>query len=101
MKTKTKSLKKRSEATARAARKFRTMRVEANERIKIAENINSCLMLVKNHGPGEVIIKTGYHNPVELPSGQLRLVRTIDWICIEGKDKNSALLEFEFMPTAK
>jgi hypothetical protein len=77
------------------------MRVEANERIMIAENVSPCLMVVKNHGPGEVKIEPGYGDPVELLPGQLRLVRTFERICIEGRDKNSALIEVEFMPTAK
>ena len=102
MKPNIKSLKKRrSNATARTARKFRTMRVEANERITIAEEAPPCLMVVKNHGPGKVKIETKYRNPVELLSGQLRLVQTFEHICIEAMDKNSALLEVEFMPTAK
>ena len=77
------------------------LKPEENERITIAENISPCLMVVKNHGPGEVKIETGYGDPMELLSSQLRLVRTFGRICVEGRDKNSALLEVEFMPIAK
>ena len=77
------------------------MRVEANERITIAEYVSPCLMVVQNHGPGEVKIETGYGGPVELLTGQLRLVRTLNKICVEGRDKNSELFEVEFMPTAE
>ena len=56
-------------------------------------------MVVKNHGPGTIVVDTGYsfENAKLLP-GRVRVIRT--YMKVEAKtiDESSALLEFEYMP---
>jgi hypothetical protein len=105
MKSKSKiSKKSKSEQPHREAssttreRRFWAMRVEPMERIAIAENITTCLMVIQNHGPGKIGVHA-YGDQVELMPGKMRVIRAIDHIHVESKDENSALIELEFMPT--
>jgi hypothetical protein len=84
--------------------KFWTMRIEPGAPTVIAERIapRTMMIVIQNHGPGKVVINTGYRDEVgEILPGRVRLMSINDKIHVETIDEKSALLEFEFMPTLK
>ena len=56
-------------------------------------------MVVKNHGPGTIVVDTGYdYDNVKLLPGQVRVIATYKKVEAMTLDEDSAVLEFEYMP---
>ena len=75
------------------------MHIEPGAPTIIGENIVPGAMVVKNHGPGTIVVDTGYsYENVKLLPGRVRVIRTYMKVEAMTIDENSALLEFEYMP---
>ena len=56
-------------------------------------------MVMKNHGPGTIVVNTGYdYDNVKLLPGRVQVIATYNKVKAMTLDENSALLEFEYMP---
>jgi hypothetical protein len=79
--------------------KFWTMRIEPGAPTVLGEKILPGIMVVKNHGPGTIVVDTGYdYENVKLLPGWVRVIMTDNKVEAKTIDENSALLEFEYMP---
>lgn len=79
--------------------KFWTTRIGSGAPTVLGENIVPGTMVVKNHGPGTIVVDTGYsYENVQLLPGRVRVIRTNMKVEAMALDENSALLEFEYMP---
>src|SRR5471030_11242 len=81
---------------------FWTMRIEPGAPTVLGKDIWPGTMVIKNHGPGTIVVDTGYgfgeSQHVKLLPGLVRVVATHNKVDIATIDENSALLEFEYMP---
>jgi hypothetical protein len=79
--------------------KFWTMCIESGVPAVIGENIWQGIMIMKNHGPGTIIVDTGraYEN-VKLLPGRVQVIATYNMVEAMTIDERPALLEFEYMP---
>jgi hypothetical protein len=83
------------------ARNFWVLRLEPMERLLLGSNLCPGVMIMRNHGPGEIAVDT-YGTPnLTFPPGSVRLVRTYEYVELESIDDKWAAIEFEFAPTAK
>ena len=79
--------------------KFWTMRIEPGAPTVLGERILPGIMVVKNHGPGTIVVDTGYnYENVKLLPGRVQVIGTYNKVEAMTIDENSALLEFEYMP---
>jgi hypothetical protein len=82
--------------------KFWTMRIEPGAPTILGKEIWPGTMVMKNHGPGTIVVDTGYgyceNQHVKLLPGQVRVIATHEKVDVATIDENSALLEFEFNP---
>jgi hypothetical protein len=107
MKMKTKVTKKvRTESPDREAtlvdRKFWTTLIPPGAPIVLGKNLYLGTMVMQNHGPGSIMVDTGYvDDDVKLQPGQVRVMSTRQKIQVATTDGKPALLEFEFMLALK
>jgi hypothetical protein len=107
MKMKTKVTKKvRTEIPDREAtlvdRKFWTTLIPPDAPIVLGKNLYLGTMVMQNHGPGSIMVDTGYvDDDVKLQPGQVRVMSTRQKIQVATTDGKPALLEFEFMLALK
>jgi hypothetical protein len=107
MKMKTKVTKKvRTEIPDREAtlvdRKFWTTLIPPGGPIVLGKNLYLGTMVMQNHGPGSIMVDTGYvDDDVKLQPGQVRVMSTRQKIQVATTDGKRALLEFEFMLALK
>ena len=82
--------------------KFWTIRIESGVPTIIGEQIWPAIMVMKNHGPGTIVVDTGrsYEN-VKLLPGRVQVIATHNNVEAMTIDENSALREFEFIPKAR
>jgi hypothetical protein len=79
-------------------RKFWTMGVPAGERILLGR-LSSCLMVVKNHGPGKIVVDLDYpREGFEILPGYVRALTCEGPVHLKGPDAGIALAEFRLMP---
>jgi|PersoiStandDraft_1058852.scaffolds.fasta_scaffold26059_2 hypothetical protein len=82
--------------------KFWTMRIEPGAPTVLGGGISPGTMVMKNHGPGTIVVDAGYDyddsQHVELLPGLVRVITTHNKVEVATIDENSALLEFEYMP---
>ncbi|MGB9043021.1 MAG: hypothetical protein WCC81_11195 [Pseudolabrys sp.] len=79
---------------------FWTMRIEPKARIVLGKDIWPGIMVMKNHGPGAIVVDTGYDfgdSHIELSPGLVRLIPIYKKVDVATID-DSALLEFEYVP---
>ena len=82
---------------------FWTMRIEPGAPAVLGQNIWAGTMVMKNYGPGAIVVDSGYGfgNPhVELLPGCVRVIATDNNVEVATID-NSALLEFEYLPKVR
>ena len=79
---------------------FWTMRIEPGAPTVLGREIWPGTMVIKNHGPGTIVVDTDYGESarVELLPGQVRVTAIHNKVEVATIDENSALLEFEYMP---
>lgn len=88
--------------TSSPGRSFWTVRVEPGGPLVLGKNLYPGTVIMKNHGPGAIMVDTGYVNDEpRLQPDQVRVMATRDKIQIATTDGKSALLEFEFMPAPR
>jgi hypothetical protein len=79
--------------------KFWTMRIEPGEPAVIGEKICQGIMVMKNHGPGTIVVDTGHgYENVKLLPGRVQVIATYNKVEVMTIDASSALLEFEYVP---
>jgi hypothetical protein len=96
-----KSQNRRPTCEPTCARNFWALRLEPMERLLLASTLCPGVMIMRNHGPGEIMVDTYGTPQLTLPAGRLRLVRTFEYLEVESVDEKWARVEFDFMPTAK
>lgn len=83
-------------AFAPTDRKFWTVRVDLGEPKVLGKHLPPGLMVMHNHGPGGIHVKTGWPDlDVILPAGDTQIARVRDQIGLAVFDK-AATLEFEY-----
>jgi hypothetical protein len=86
------------------SKNFWTMRIEPGAPAVLGQNIWAGTMVMKNYGPGAIVVDSGYGfgNPhVELLPGCVRVIATDNNVEVATIDQNSALLEFEYLPKVR
>jgi hypothetical protein len=80
--------------------RFWMTRIEPGVPTVLGKDIWPGSMIVKNHGPGTIVVESGYdfgERHIELLPGALRVIATYKKVDVATIDENSALLEFEYM----
>ena len=78
---------------------FWTTRIEPGAPTVLGQNMVPGAMVVKNHGPGTIVVDTGYsYENVQLLPGWARVIGTNYKVEAKALDESSALLEFEYLP---
>jgi hypothetical protein len=73
------------------------MQLARNERICIADTSLIGVIVIQNHGPGLVVLKSN-DSRLELPPGQVRVLRIVGSIYLEAAKDRGSSVEFDFMP---
>ena len=79
---------------------FWTTRIEPGVPTVLGKNTWQGAMVMKNYGPGKILVDTGIVH-MELLPGSARVMRTHTDVEVKIIDEKSALLEFEYMPNLK
>jgi hypothetical protein len=77
-----------------------TTRVPAKERMCVGKNIDG-MIIVKNHGPGKLVIASQDWDKVEVQVGHVHIVRTPSDLYFENVDDKFSDAEFDFTPRLK
>ena len=82
--------------------RFWTVRVQASEQKVLGEFITSGTMVLKNYGPGKILIDNGRQNEgIALESGDTRIIYVYQHVSVYSTGKKSALVAFEYIPGLK
>jgi hypothetical protein len=85
---------------------FWTMLIPPGAPTVVGNEIWPGIMVMKNHGPGTIVVETGYDygdskRHIELLPGLVRVIPTYRKVAVGTIDDNSTLLEFDYMPKIK
>ena len=76
-----------------------TVRVLAAELKVLGEYITSGTMVLKNYGPGKMLVNNGRQNEgIELESGDTRIIYVYQHVSVYTTGEKSALVAFEYIP---
>jgi hypothetical protein len=82
--------------------RFWTVRVQASEQKVLGKFIASGTMVLKNYGPGKILIDNGSLNGgLALESGDTRIIYVYRHVSVHATGEKSVLVEFEYIPGLK
>jgi hypothetical protein len=81
--------------------RFRTVRVQPGPPTVLGSYIVSGTMVLKNHGPGTIMIKNGRREDIVVEPGAPRIIYVYQHVEVFTTDEKSALVEFEYIPGLK
>jgi hypothetical protein len=82
--------------------RFWTVRVPASELKVLGEYITSGTMVLKNFGPGKILINNGRQTEgLELESDDTRIIYVHQHVSVYTTGEKSALVVFEYIPGSK
>jgi hypothetical protein len=82
--------------------RFWTVRVPASELKVLGEYITSGTMVLKNYGPGKILINNGRQTEgLELEPGETRIIYVHQHVSVYTTGEKSALVVFEYIPGSK
>lgn len=74
------------------------LRVAPGEKMGISEALPSCLVIIQNRGPGDILLDAGRGERLFLEPGKLRATFAHEFLSLECKERKSATVELQFLP---
>jgi hypothetical protein len=78
--------------------KFWTQWIKPKGAAFISENLMPVHFVIKNHGPGDVLLVAQRGKTVDLPPGVVHVTYAAGLIRVENREENPVFIEFEFLP---
>lgn len=81
--------------------RFWTVRVQPGPPTVLGHYIVSGTMVLKNHGPGTIMINNGRREDIVVEPDLSRIITVVEHVEVFTIDEKTALVEFEFIPGLK
>jgi hypothetical protein len=75
--------------------------IEPRRAALLSETVGPCYFVIKNHGPGGIMLVAAYGDQMDLPAGQVRATYAQGTIRVENHGDEAVLVEFDFLASKK
>jgi hypothetical protein len=83
------------------AERFWTQWIEPKGAALLSETLGPCYFVIKNQGPGGIMLVAGAGDLMDLPAGKVRATYAHGTIRVENRGETSVLIQFDFLPIFK
>jgi hypothetical protein len=90
-----------SREQAMSCDRFWSCRIAPSERLCLSEGIYRGVLVIKNMGPGTIVVESTYSRSTNIKAHEIRLISVAGSVHIETSEDGASSIAFEYVPTLK